>query len=687
MSRFSLSPPSVAEALVRKLLSSANGSLELSVREDQCFDAGRLSLGHVDFPVEDAGEAFDLLSPLVSYEWHLPEYDTLRKLLAERLQIEAAPRQERQAAVDKDMSRVGRILDLLACVPIKLGIVYPRLDADMMASLPFRRPVTIVTDTSAIAQGALDFVARHLHPAARVKIPAVAHMEIVNQADRFLSQRRATKRNTSSTLYERASSQGAQRVLLRLEFHTEVEIERTAVLSEPLRSAFTQDKDIPEGNLAAPVRSFCDRLILEVARQHQAYAAPGHQTFLLTSDQGLARMAMAEGISPMFYMVPGATEAFGSVLTGTVFDPFADALHHVSIVKVLWELAASFGNARLTHPANGSFVEVATIGEGLTWSPFHSREDLLWVAHADSGIPEGGTPADVDPKPEATAVTTKEVAKKTRSLRAGVETESEVPKRKGPTSWRFATDLLLEIVATLGDTGRANKSIPQLASLSDKTHDEYRRLLYSGGFLEEAPGSWVPTTLMVQFRESLLASDLKAATQLACAMPSFAHFLEVLTRERVLRAETTSFPTRALSSYETLAEVLCAGASIATEGFFATPNDPPAEEFAPIALERFEVLARGDSLVSVGAWLEDIIRKDGIHPVNARSRLSEAWSAGQIVVVAEGSTTDLRHESRTLRVLHVERDQLQVRLVHLYRGDFLIPNRSSTSFRIEKVST
>ena len=576
---------------------------------------------------------------------------------------------------ERDMSRVERILDLLACVPTKLGLTYPRLDADMMASLPFKRPVTIVSDTSAITQGALDFVARHLHPAARIKIPAIAHMEIVNQADRFLTQRRALKRNAASTLYERFSSQGSQRVLLRLELHSEVEIERTAVVSEPLRSAFTQDRDIGEGNLSAPVRSFCDRLILEVARQHQAYAAPGHQIFLLTSDQGLARMAMAEGIPPMFYMAPVASDVLGTVLTGTLFSPFSDELHHVPLVKVLWELAAGFGNVRLKNPAKDQYVEVATMGESLTWAPFHSREDLLWVTSSTT------SPLPVADRSPVARSAVPRSASRTDESGHGRQASAIV---RGPTTFRFMIERLLEIIALLGEKGRPVKSLPQLEGLSTKTLDEYRRLLESGGLVEGSTEQWKPTDRLAKLYASLLASDLKAATSLFAEMPSFAAFLTALRTEEVVRPASTAFPTRSLTSYESLAEILCEGAPLLNEGFFATPNDPPARDFARLAIERYESLAKGDRLVAVGAWLEELIRKDGIHPIYARARLTEAWSSGLLQVVAEGSTTDTKHESRTLRILQIDRGRFKVQLVHLYRGDFLITDKSSTSFRIEE---
>src|SRR5262245_56288411 len=89
--------------------------------------------------------------------------------------------------------------------------------------------------------------------------------------------------------------------------------------------------------------------------------------------------------------------------------------------------------------------------------------------------------------------------------------------------------------------------------------------------------------------------------------------------------------------------------------FFATPSNPAPSVFAPIALRRFSELAKGGGLVSVAAWLESLIRADGIHPVNARARLEEANASGFLRRTTEGSTTDTRHDQHALRVLQIVR--------------------------------
>ena len=219
-----------------------------------------------------------------------------------------------------------------------------------LESMPFQRPTTVITDTSGVLQGGLSFVARNLHPAARIKVPAVVQMEIVNFADRFLSNWRAVKVKPVDLLMDHLNSQAGQRVLLQLELHSDVELERTFLLGDPLRGAFQreEEKELRELNLSVSIRAYADRLILESARQHQSQVSFGHQVLLLTSDQALARMAMAEGLSPLYFRSSRAASLFGRRLTGTNFHPFAGSICTRAVADVLWELATIFGTARLT---------------------------------------------------------------------------------------------------------------------------------------------------------------------------------------------------------------------------------------------------------------------------------------------------------------------------------------------------
>ena len=68
---------------------------------------------------------------------------------------------------------------MLGAIPVRLGLGHPLFDPQALAAMPFRRPTTVVSDTSGVIQGGLGFVSRYLHPVARVRVPAVVQMEIV----------------------------------------------------------------------------------------------------------------------------------------------------------------------------------------------------------------------------------------------------------------------------------------------------------------------------------------------------------------------------------------------------------------------------------------------------------------------------------------------------------------------------
>jgi len=82
-------------------------------------------------------------------------------------------------------AKLCRGLDGVAHCACRVGLNHPVIDAGNLASMPFRTPTTIVADTSAIVQGGLDFAVRFLYPMARIKIPAIAHMELLNATDNF----------------------------------------------------------------------------------------------------------------------------------------------------------------------------------------------------------------------------------------------------------------------------------------------------------------------------------------------------------------------------------------------------------------------------------------------------------------------------------------------------------------------
>src|SRR6202044_1421017 len=112
-------------------------------------------------------------------------------------------------------------------------------------------------------------------------------------------------------------------------------------------------------------RSYADRLILETALHHQDQLPYSHTVSVLTGDEGLARMSLAEGLRPLFFRAVVPPYLFGETLTGVHFRPFVTAggqgqLGCTPLPALLWECAAVFGRARLYHPTNDVFVEVRT---------------------------------------------------------------------------------------------------------------------------------------------------------------------------------------------------------------------------------------------------------------------------------------------------------------------------------------
>jgi hypothetical protein len=485
-------------------------------------------------------------------------------------------------------------------------------------------------------------------------------------------------------LLEHVISQGGQRVLLRLELHSDAEIERSAIFGDPLRNAFQQDRDQEWGdlNLSVPLRSYCDRLVLETVRQHQTQVSPGYPVRLLTSDQGLARMALAEGVQPLFFKSVAADDLFSRVFTGVVFNPFNGGVYRVPLADLLWELATSFGSASLTTPDKSRAIEVTAMGKDLAWAPIHSHDDLLWVKMIGLGKPTPPAPRssnsdDVSSQRSATSLDD--------ATHVGVISRSDDEPDEPVGFYRFNVEAMLRLIVFLAEQNRASeKEIQRGAALGDTT--EYQKFLASGQLVRAEGEYWIAEEGLDALRMAIRNVDYAALASGFNRVPSFRLFATMLAERRLIRVgEKPPIPGRGIATYRTLGEITCLGAPIAGEALFFTPNNPKPSEFAIVALRRFEEVAKGEGLVAVGAWLEALIREDGIHPVYARIRLEEANAAGLLRRSTEGSTTDTRHDQHSLRVLAVIDGTPLIKTVHLYRGDFLIPSKSSSSLRLEDI--
>lgn len=671
--KFNLLSPLQADPLAASVF-EADGGCELCVSEERAFDDQWLSLGQINLVASDLKDASPVkLVQQGAFEWQLPGLPTAVGDASNLLKL---GKSQSGDALAREQERLLRAMDEVASIATRVGFVHPRFDPAALEQMPFRRSTTVVVDTSGVLQGALDFVARFLHPAARVKIPAIAQMEIANQADRFLRIRRSRSDKPHirlRELFEHLTSQGGQRALLRVELHGDTEVERTYLLGDPLRSAFDRDSDadVRDLDINSPIRSYADRLILEAARHHQAQSGPAHVVRLLTGDQGLARMAMAEGVRPVYFAANSATEVFGQRLSGQTLDPFAGHIRGVPLTTLVWELATGFGSARLKSKHNE--LQVSAIGERLSWAPYHAEQDLLWCSQPQ--------PSATNAKAKATA------APPVRGASAGKKparapTRQEASAKQGTSPLRFNVDRLFRLVCALDD--RVEMPVPQVEEFLGSKANEYGRFLQSGGLVHSAAGVWTAGERIPFLSAALRNERVEEVREALLEVPSYGAFADRLRDLAPGESLATKDLGRGSTTYRVLGEVTLICAAVSSNGIYSTHNVPGSEEFSLIARERFSSLHReGSDLVATGEWLEALIQEDGIHPEVARRELDAASEAGLLRRSTEGSTTQLRFRDRVVHVLRTQSGQPVIEQVFLYRGDYLIPGKASVSLRIE----
>ena len=644
------------------------------VQEQRAFKGKWLCLGDVllphGAPSDDKGEQGNAALESRAFEWQLPHVDAVKSELVSLL--EASPRE--------NDSKIARALDQTASIAVRTGLLHPVIDPDAIEEMPFRRATTVVADTSGVLQGALDFVVQYLHPATRVKIPAIVPMEIVNSSHRFFSIRRsnavkADKKNNSKLLrvdelIEHLRSQGGQRALLRFELQADAEIERTYLLGDPLRNAFQPDRDsaLRDLNISVSIPAYTDRLILEAARHHQAQSEPGHAVRLLTSDQGLAKMAFAEGMKPLYFKAVKSADFFGARLTGQTFNPFTGDVHGVPLTQVVWELATAFGAARLQWE-DGTAITISALNDDVSWSPFHSVDDLLWFSADDGSTNRTDTPF-------ADSVT------ETATRRISAAANRVVQKA---SFQQMSAGRLLQLICALDDHQVLDPArVSELLRIGNRSVDEYRRFLLSADLLSMDGDRWKATPSAQRLSAEIRNGNAIALRDALQQAPSFAVLRARIARSEVGRPIDMSDLPRGAAVYRTLGEMTLICASVGRD-VYATPARPGSGSFAQTALRRFEDLDLGDGLVATGRWLESLIRHDGIHPEIARRSLEEANNAGLLHRSTEGSTTQTAFDDHVVHVLRTDTGGMPIVMpVHLYRGDYLIPGKASVSLRIKE---
>ena len=653
---------------------NGDSCLRLEIREDICFRADTwVSVGtissHPEVRPEPLAASQDITDERLAlqtafrygfFDWCIPEFESLQKDLTSALVTKS-----KGESSDKKSSGAAKAI---AYVAMRCGLTHPVFDAMALSKMPFQEPIGIVADTNAVLQGALDFVARHLTPAARIVIPAMVHMEILNFVDRYFIQRYREKKPGAQMLQDHALSQAGQRALLRLE--QQHHVERPRVGADPLRGIIQPQPDAEDKNLGLQQvqRSFADRLILETAVQRRA--SVNYPIMLMTADQGLARMALAEGIEPLFFD-NAVSHVFGSTLSGVVFRPFttaANRAYSVSVADVLWELSVTFGAARVVHGDSGSAFEVASMGEGCTWQPYHSHDDLLWTRVLSKvSQPKSRTEAD-------------EVGSKIE-----VSASRERPAKSG--SYVFSLGAMVRLMWRLSSGPVGDVEGMNLAKVNKASaYSPYRRFLTAGGFAMRDDGILEGTELLNTLIGSMTALAFTEMQILLTKVESFGQFLSLLKAGEPLTLNDSGLRNAPFRAYCALAEMCCAGVRLLGDDgiyvIYATPENPPPEDFARTAVEAYDAVRQGEAFALTGTWLEYLAKRSGIHPVRACQRLAEAYHGGYLRRFFEGSTPETRYEKRNIQVLYTNGGIPEVQKVNLYHGDFLMPGRASGSVRV-----
>ena len=369
-------------------------------------------------------------------------------------------------------------------------------------------------------------------------------------------------------------------------------MERTFLFGDPLRVAFQSEKDqeLRELNISVPIPSYVDRLILEAARQHQSQVASGHPVMLLTSDQGLARMTMAEGMHPLYFRAADAKIFFNKLFTGTNFHPFTGKLCTTSIPEVLWELATIFGSARLSTTDGASSLVVHAIGDDLAWVPYHSRDDLLWVETR-----EVATTKLKQVDESAITSTSNSVAKTLSIKNNGILSRPTVQR---PQSREFRTikpslhlyKFSLNRLITLVDKLETEQVLPinnVMETIGVRTAsgiNDYRRFLESGSAIVTDSQSWSATPILTPIAIALRNCDISELRKVLLVFPSYEMLERVLSKHDVGSGFDVKPFGRARVTFLALAETTELGATVHGSGFYVTPNDPENNKFAEISV-------------------------------------------------------------------------------------------------------
>ncbi|MEH2087398.1 hypothetical protein [Nostoc sp.] len=652
---------------------------EISLGEDICFGRDKwVNVGTIT--LQPGGQYIEnetrydeyCAAKFGGFEWQILSLEKLNNNITEALENSQSKDRVQKAFREGLQDVLRRTLLLL-----------PIFDVETIGKIPLQKPITIVTDTSAIHQGGLDFICRFLSPWAKIKVPAIVHMEIINQVDRYFATRRESQKKNkpvAAALREHILSQGGQRTLLRLEF-SDAEIERGDLGADPLRGIVTPSSDPEDGNLKLQeiVRSFADRLILETARRFQTQVRPDHALALLTSDQGLARMTMAEGMDVFFFESRSFPKFDSRKLTGSLFHPFSQKIYTVPLTDVLWELAVSFGCLRLQNYNTNESLELWGIPSGeYTWQPLHVKDDLLW------GIFNSGTSSTTTDNTSIALSTDIESSGHTDAV-----SSENIEKIATAKAYAFSPDQMFLLIKMLVDKGELTNQEAQdkLGLKHQERYNLYKNFLKSGSFVEINDSKIICTELLKSLWQSVLDEDHIKILFYLKKIPSFEALYNHVNQGRTVEYSTLPIFNNAKSTYIKLGEAACAWLNIQNKKIVTTDNIPDLPAFANLAVEVYKLIRSQEDTewILTGRWLEELAIKYAVHPILARKLVKKAQEQNLVNVYAEGSTPDTRFEQHDLWIIKTSDRLPQLEKVYLYHGDFLIPGTSAVRIKLEGV--
>lgn len=645
---------------VESIVNIAKSSdLKLEITEDHCFNNNWIDIGRIKF-CREHNDVDDIVNHIKfgGFIWHIPQEIEVNKIITEIFSEKKYSTDENKEVHIKEIVKI--IKDGLQDSIRRLCLLYPRFDTYSMGCFPLSKPTTVVSDTSAVRQGAVNFVCVFFAPNVRIKIPSTVHMEIINQADSYISQRQKGGKNLkglASLLNSHVGSQGSQRALLNFELSSEIQVEKgiSGDLQDVIVSSMFGNPKLNNHN------SHRDRLIIESTKKLQ-FQKPQEDVYLLTSDQGMARIAMAEGLKVLFFTARNTPEVFGNKLPACIFSPYTSMFYHISLLDILWELAITFGAVQVKNDSDDKLQiwGIGGPGSDAGWQPFHVKEDLLWTVHNYSN---DISPAEIKEKP--------------------------IGEERKLIYYRFSGNKLIHLIQYLYNHNSTKTEKIQKHLQNNRVDDirRYENFLESGDFISVKNKKITSKKSLKELFESLKECDIESAFSLFCNIPAFKTFIDFSQEKRRYNPDSNDLdiPKTSRAGYYMLGEIL--GKIYRTsEEIIVTDKIPELSNFINYAISAYEeVSKKNDSIdwVLTGEWLDYMAQEYSIHPIICRDLISNARESNLINIFFEGSTPDRRFDNCTLNVLSTNDNEVFIQKVFLYQGNFLLPGTATVRLKIQ----